>query len=593
LAAFLIGACDRKEPTNPPQEEQFTAWEDIDFSEFDGIAIDFKDDVTAEEIEEIELAIERSLNTSFDIHLNSAYSGDEKLAIVLDGAYALTADRQYVIALVRALLATGRVERIEPNYIYKMNALTPNDPRYPEQWHMRMIGMPEAWERTKGKGAVVAVIDTGVAYLDWGKFKKAPDLADTAFVDGYDFVNDRKQACDDHGHGTHVAGTIAQSTDNGIGVAGIAPEATIMPLKVLSARGSGSLTDIADAVRFAADHGAHVINMSLGGGGRSSIFESAINYAKRKGVTVICAAGNGGKRKVEYPAAYPASIAVSAVGPSRELAFYSSYGPELAIAAPGGDKSTGEENGVLQNTLVRGNPEKFTYEFYQGTSMATPHVAGVAALIVSQGVTNPDTVRKVLTESADDVGKSGHDDKYGYGILNADKATLAAEDVTEPLAGAGPGLLAAILSMAMVGYMRRKKIALHLGPTYIVGIVAGACGLFFLNELYGNGSFAINLLSTGALNFLAMVIGHGTSASAALYSGGLPIIIGLFAKRWTGLRALAGGVGIGVGAQLLFEAVLGVHQLAGMDSVFSTGWLATNALISVLIAFFAIRKGRK
>jgi subtilisin family serine protease len=227
----------------------------------------------------------------------------------------------------------------------------PNDPRYAEQWNLRMIGMEQAWEKTRGKGVIVAVIDTGVAFERDSKCYRARDFARTRFVRGYDFVNRDDHPNDDNGHGTHVAGTIAESTDNGEGVAGIAFEAAIMPLKVLSATGTGSNADVADAIRYAADHGARVINLSLGMPFPDPVVHAACRYAYAKGVTIVCAAGNGGSEGVYYPAAFRECIAVSAVGPSDELAPYSSYGRPIALAAPGGDKSGGEAGGVLQNTV--------------------------------------------------------------------------------------------------------------------------------------------------------------------------------------------------------------------------------------------------
>ena len=203
----------------------------------------------------------------------------------------------------------------------------PNDPLYEKQWNFRMIDTEGAWERTRGKGAVVAVIDTGVT--------QARDFKQTKFTVGYDFVNKKVNADDDHGHGTHVAGTIAESTNNNEGVAGIAFEATIMPLKVLSAEGGGTSGDIADAIRFAADKGANIINMSLGSMYPSDVIHEACKYARKKGVTIVCAAGNSFREGVGYPAAFPECIAVSSVGPSGNLSKFSSWGKQVAIARTG------------------------------------------------------------------------------------------------------------------------------------------------------------------------------------------------------------------------------------------------------------------
>jgi serine protease len=258
---------------------------------------------------------------------------------------------------------------------------TPNDPRFREQWNFRQIGIEKAWDVTRGKGAVVAVIDTGVAFEadDHGCYL-AKDFTRTGFVPGYDFIHNNKHPNDDQGHGTHVAGTIAESTDNGEGCAGIAPEARIMPIKVLSKDGMGSTGDIADGIRWAADHGANVINMSLGSPFPSAILHAACQYAYKKGVTIVCAAGNSSQEGVGFPAAFKECIAVSAVGPGGKLAPYSSWGSQVAIAAPGGDKQQGPAAGVLQNTVV--NHEDDYYSF-QGTSMASPHVAGAIAQMLS------------------------------------------------------------------------------------------------------------------------------------------------------------------------------------------------------------------
>ena len=279
----------------------------------------------------------------------------------------------------------------------------PNDPRYNEQWNFKMVNAEAAWDVTRGKGAIVAVIDTGVAYKDTRKGKRARDFGDTQFVEGYDFVHHDAMPNDDQGHGTHVSGTIAESTNNGEGVAGLAFEAKIMPLKVLSSSGGGTTKDIAEAIRWAADHGANVINMSLGGPYPDQVMGSACEYAHKKGVTIVCAAGNSGREGVGYPAAYKDCIAVSSVGPKGDLSFYSSWGKQVAIAGPGGDKQAGgEAGGILQNTVMPNSDGAMVDDYYsfQGSSMASPHVAAVAALFVYQGVKYPDDVMAVLQKSA-------------------------------------------------------------------------------------------------------------------------------------------------------------------------------------------------
>src|SRR5689334_15311590 len=281
----------------------------------------------------------------------------------------------------------------------------PNDPQYKYQWHLDQIGMPEAWKLADGNGVIVAVLDTGVAYENYKNFHLLPDLKGTTFVEPYNFVANNTHADDDHGHGSHVTGTIAQVTHNGVGVAGIARNVKIMPLKVLSGSGSGSVGGIADAIRYAADHGAKVINMSLGGPIPSGVLKKAVAYAHKEGVTIVCAAGNESRGKVGYPAAYPGAIAVSATQFDESITFYSNYGKDIDIAAPGGNtrvdqNGDGLPDGVLQNTIAIQDPTHDDYYGYMGTSMASPHAAGVAALVVGQGVTDPDKVEQILESTA-------------------------------------------------------------------------------------------------------------------------------------------------------------------------------------------------
>lgn len=209
------------------------------------------------------------------------------------------------------------------------------DPGFELQWNFEAIGMKEAWEHSKGGGAVVAVLDSGVMIQDGPRSVIISDLSRTATTNGYDFAYDDAEPEDFAGHGTHVTGTIAQSTDNGTGVAGIAPAATILPVKVLGNNGSGENSAIAAGIRYATDKGAHIINMSLGGPLYSGILKQAIEYAVNRGVTVICAAGNSGDGEVQYPAGYDGVVAVSATDRNGNIAPYSSYGLHVTLAAPG------------------------------------------------------------------------------------------------------------------------------------------------------------------------------------------------------------------------------------------------------------------
>ena len=350
-----------------------------------------------------------------------------------------------VAEMVEIYKRNPNVEYAEPNYIAHA-FMVPNDEFYHYQWHLDNgkyggINMESAWDiETGDPSVIVAVIDTGIAYEDYeeaipigksGKYsyityQLAPDLAGTNFVAGYDFVNDDAHPNDDEGHGTHVTGTIAQSTNNSIGVAGVAFNTSIMPVKVLDSSGSGTYADIADGIYFAADNGAKIINMSLGGSSGSITLENALAYAYGKEVAIVCASGNDGSATtVSYPAAYDAyCIAVGATRYDEAVAYYSNGGASLDLTAPGGDVTVDQNNdgyadGVLQQTFGN-NPTDWGYWFYQGTSMAAPHVSGVAALLIANAAaTTPDEVRVALQSTAEDKGSTGWDPEYGYGIVDA------------------------------------------------------------------------------------------------------------------------------------------------------------------------------
>jgi serine protease len=342
----------------------------------------------------------------------------------------ISADKT-VEEMVAAFSSRPDVEYAEPNYIAHA-FMTPNDPYYSYQWHMPLINMPAAWDQSTGiPGVVVAVIDCGVAYETYGVYTQAPDLAGTHFVAGYDYVNNDSHPNDDCAHGTHVTGTIAQTTNNSLGVAGVAFNCSIMPIKVLDASGNGTYTAIVNGITFAADHGAEVINMSLGGASGSTALQNAVIYAYNLGVTIVCAAGNAGTSAPQYPAAYTQCISVSAVRYNSTYPSYSSYGSTIDICAPGGDVTVdqngdGYPDGVLQQTHDGVNYGTFGYYFYDGTSMASPHVAGVAALLISKagGSMTPTAVRAALQNTATDLGPAGWDQHYGYGLVNANAALL-------------------------------------------------------------------------------------------------------------------------------------------------------------------------
>jgi thermitase len=299
----------------------------------------------------------------------------------------------------------------EPNYIAHAVDTFPDDiyfnPPSDNQWGLNKIQAPAAWDITTGSGEIIiAVVDTGID-LDH------PDLSCPGkLTRGWDFVNGDPIPDDDHqnngfAHGTHVAGIAAACTDNGIGVAGVAWHARLMPVKSLDDRGSGTYEDVAKGITFAVDQGADIINLSLGGASGSGALADAVQYADNHGRLVVAATGNT-NGPVLYPAAYPEAMAVAATDSSDQRAWFSNYGPQTDIAAPGVG---------IYSTVFN------SYDYKNGTSMATPFVAGLAALIwsASPDLTH-DQVRGVIQSAANDLGALGWDPYFGHGRVNAWRA---------------------------------------------------------------------------------------------------------------------------------------------------------------------------
>lgn len=339
---------------------------------------------------------------------------------------------------IQYFLAQDGVRMAEPNYLRYLD-FKPNDPLYSYQWHFSQINIESAWDISTGDPSViVAVVDTGVAYENYGPFVQAPDLVGTSFVAGYDFVNNdshpNDEGGDGFGHGTFVAGVIAQSTNNGLGVAGMAFSSSIMPIRVCTTEGLCPVAYVADGIRWAVDHGADVINVSLGGSSGSQVEQEAVEYAFNNGVAVIASSGNEADDAdfdgdVGYPARYNQVLAVGATRYDETRSYYSNYGPHLDVVAPGGDVTVdqngdGYGDGVLQNTF-NGNVTQFSYWFAQGTSFSAPHTSALAAMLVSKGLRDePGIIYDVIRFSARDVGQAGRDDTYGYGIIDPLHALL-------------------------------------------------------------------------------------------------------------------------------------------------------------------------
>ena len=323
------------------------------------------------------------------------------------------------------------------------------------------VNAPEAWGNVAndgapgGRGVIVAVLDTGVAYANRGRFRRSPDLSRYGLTGGYDFIAHNHSPLDRNGHGTFVAGTIAAATNNRYGLTGLAFGARIMPIRVLDSQGEGEASTIAEGVRYAVRHGANVINLSLEFSSNvtaSDIPEliEALRFARRRGVLVVAAAGNEAHRAIAYPARAPDVVAVGATTEHGCLADYSNDGSGLTLVAPGGGADAslaGDPNchpelpagrDVFQVTFTGASPRRFGLPSgYEGTSMAAPHVSATAALIIASRVLgrHPTPARIIarLRATARKLGGGGDEPLYGAGLVDAAAATApGGPDVTGP-----------------------------------------------------------------------------------------------------------------------------------------------------------------
>jgi type VII secretion-associated serine protease mycosin len=324
-------------------------------------------------------------------------------------------DKAHASRIAEAARARKNTLAVEVDVPVRALGVPSDDDEYREhQWDIEKINTPAAWETSTGAGVVVAVIDTGVE-------GNHPDL-DGQVLEGYNAIEDGGGGdFDDNGHGTHVAGTVAALTGNGEGVAGFAPDAKVLPIKVLDADGGGYVSDTAEGIVWATDNGAHIINMSLGSDTPTQAEKAAVAYALTNGVTVVAAAGNEREdgSPTSYPAAYEGVIAVAATDDQDEIAEYSNRGDYVDVAAPG--------SGILSTYPLELSEDGTGYAELNGTSMAAPHVAAVAALIKgAQPDITPDGIQDALESSAADLGADGFDADFGHGRIDAAAAIEAA-----------------------------------------------------------------------------------------------------------------------------------------------------------------------
>lgn len=353
-----------------------------------------------------------------------------------NGAMVMTARTPNVEQVAAELTQSGLVAYAEPNFIghipekegpnadlgrmptfFPMDEgpapFSPNDDMYAKQYAPKITKAPEGWALFDGDpNFVLAIVDSGVDVTH-------PDLA-TKIVPGFDVVDNDDTPVDDVGHGTHCAGIASAITNNGLGIAGFAPKAKIMPVRVLDSRGSGTSASVAQGLIWAVDHGAKVINTSLGFDSPAKVLEDAVNYALSKNVLLVSTMGNRYGRIPRYPASFKGVLAVGATDANDKKADYSNWGDWISVSAPGSD--------IISTLPLAGSMMGKEFGFASGTSMAAPAVTGLVALVRAKypALTVPQ-VKQLIEKSADDLGEPGFDEKYGHGRINVEKSLKAAD----------------------------------------------------------------------------------------------------------------------------------------------------------------------
>jgi subtilisin family serine protease len=371
-----------------------------------------------------------------DIHsLRATYDVEPMRPLLVDGVELWRAPVGHEEITARVLGEHVAVAWAEPNAVMLASSTVPNDPYYASQWGHARIGSEDAWDLHTGVDTVIiAIIDSGVD-------TSHPDLA-AKIVPGFDFVDDDVDPDDSNGHGTHVAGIAAALTDNETGVAGMSWGAGIMPVRVLDANGGGTSADVADAIVWAANNGADILNLSLGTTVFSQALQDAVNTAHGSGCLVVAAMGN--YRLDGNPTAYPAALdnvlAVAATDRYDGIAWYSQYGSHCDVAAPGGELAYLHDSSGIRSTMptssctLNGYGYSSSYDYLQGTSQATPFVSGLAALVWSVAPDlGPDQIQAIVENTAQDLGPVGWDTDTGWGLIDAAAAVAEAESFSQAM----------------------------------------------------------------------------------------------------------------------------------------------------------------
>lgn len=550
------------------------------------VIVDARDNIT--EAHAFEIAQDAGLS---DIKWVDATSADERLLI------GVAADP--VDALSR-LRGNAEVEATEQPIQYSMlgtfEAAPVNDPAWKQQWHLRSMDAEWVWKNTtSGDGIVVAVLDTGISVTK--------DVDPSRMHPSKRNFTDSKTTDDWVGHGTHCAGSIGQWTDNGYGAAGLAKNATLMNVKVLSDEGYGYNHWIAAGIDYAVEQGAEVISMSLGGSQSSDVINRAIDDAIAHGVVVVAASGNDGRGRVGFPAGYDPVIAIGSYGPDSKIAYYSNWGPGLDLMAPGGNKQI-KDGGVFQITAPGGVEQLAEW---QGTSMATPHAAAAVAILLGEGVADAD-IEATLKATAKSPPSGENKDKYAAGLIDIKAAVKKAKGANT--ASALPVHASALPWPSPAGPLSYGVIAVALATLVLMRRFYGFSPRF----LYVTGATAV--LSSGplfALSYLKLdlpglallmvpwvelpefIFGAGITG-CPLWLSPLPMIIPFLLMIPIGrLRLIAIGLTTSLFSYLLLNSFLGFNHLWWVSAFGSSAWLGISALcllaMNMVASEFHVKSG--